>query len=343
MSHTTTNKNIQQLSIPNDYLPKVMLDIIDNYVPDFVCHYRDGSITTFKDSSLHDFLDVVKIEVYRIFTITENTKFYCSLETIYGCGKVILIGDMSCMFSRAKSFNGDVSSWDTSNVTDMSFMFYCAKSFNGDVSSWDTSNVTNTCSMFYGTESFNGDVSSWDTSNVTDMCCMFDGAESFNGDVSSWDTSNVTDMCCMFYGARSFNGNVSSWDTSNVTNMNRMFYNAISFNGDVSSWDTSNVTDMNGMFYKEKCINILKMSKNPEKEEYQNYTHGLVMYKTGTHNGTICDGCIMSPIIGRRMHHPKEHGGSPTDSTNFCEKCIECGEVDMYLDIKYGDWCDDSY
>ena len=134
MAHTTTTKNNQQLSIPVDYLPKVMLNIIDNYVPDFVCHYHDGYTATFKDSSLHIFSDVVKIEVYIIFTITENTIFDCSLETIYGCGKIILIGDMSSMFHSAKSFNCDVSSWDTSNVTDMSYMFYCAKSFNCDVS-----------------------------------------------------------------------------------------------------------------------------------------------------------------------------------------------------------------
>ena len=75
MTHNTINNNIQQLSIPVYCLPKVLLNIIDNYVPDFVCHYCNGSTAMFKDSSLHDFSDVVKIEVYRIFTITENTKF----------------------------------------------------------------------------------------------------------------------------------------------------------------------------------------------------------------------------------------------------------------------------
>jgi surface protein len=30
---------------------------------------------------------------------------------------------MSCMFNNARAFNGDVSRWDTSNVTTMDYMF----------------------------------------------------------------------------------------------------------------------------------------------------------------------------------------------------------------------------
>ena len=42
-----------------------------------------------------------------------------------------------------QSFNGDLSSWDVSNVTDMHrFMFQDATNFNGDLSSWDVSSVT---------------------------------------------------------------------------------------------------------------------------------------------------------------------------------------------------------
>jgi len=140
------------------------------------------------------------------------------------------------MFWGATSFNGDLSSWNTSSVTNMLGMFWDATSFNGDLSSWNTSSVTNTLNMFYNAESFNGDVSAWNTSSVENMSRMFKGATSFNRDLSAWDTSSVTNMWGVFYNATSFNGNISAWDTSSVTSMYAMFYNATSFNQDLCAW-----------------------------------------------------------------------------------------------------------
>ena len=71
---------------------------------------------------------------------------------------------------------GDLSKWDTSEVTDMNKMFRGASKFNGDLSKWDTSKVTNMAALFCGVFKFNGDLSKWDTSKVTDMHRMFDGA-----------------------------------------------------------------------------------------------------------------------------------------------------------------------
>merc|ERR1719378_494642 len=80
-------------------------------------------------------------------------------------------------------------------------MFYSALSFNGDVSSWDVSQVTNMESMFSSASSFNGDVSSWDVSQVTNMKSMFASASSFsqkmcwvlNPDVSMSNVVLMTD------------------------------------------------------------------------------------------------------------------------------------------------------
>ena len=86
---------------------------------------------------------------------------------------------------------------DVSKITDMSKLFVLTN-FNGDISSWDVSNVTNMSGMFSGCESFNQDISDWDVSNVTNMENMFYNCSKFNQDISSWDVSNVKDKHLMF-------------------------------------------------------------------------------------------------------------------------------------------------
>jgi surface protein len=157
------------------------------------------------------------------------------------------VTNMSGLFRGAAleghSFNQDISSWDTGNVTNMREMFFRAESFNQDIGSWDVSSVTDMRSMFGDASSFNQDISSWDTGSVTNMSGMFTDAESCNQDLGSWDVSNVTDMSTMFAGATSFNQDISSWNTGNVANMTGMFFDATSFNQDLSSWDVSGVDD----------------------------------------------------------------------------------------------------
>jgi len=104
---------------------------------------------------------------------------------------------------------GNISTWDTSQVTTMSYLF-CGDSFN--------SNCDTACS------SFNANITDWDTSSVTDMYFMFYRASSFNQPLN-WDTSSVTDMGWMFRDASRFNQPLD-WDTSSVTNMGSMFDSA---------------------------------------------------------------------------------------------------------------------
>ncbi|KAL1496667.1 hypothetical protein AB1Y20_014264 [Prymnesium parvum] len=77
---------------------------------------------------------------------------------------------------------GDISTWDTSQVTFMSHLF-CAASSNP--------NCDTACSTF------NANITNWDTSSVTNMDAMFRGASSFNQPLN-WDTSSVTDMDCKY-------------------------------------------------------------------------------------------------------------------------------------------------
>ena len=56
----------------------------------------------------------------------------------------------------------------------MSELFKNLIDFNGNISSWDVSNVTDMCSMFSDCKSFNKDISKWDVSKVTDISFMFD-------------------------------------------------------------------------------------------------------------------------------------------------------------------------
>ena len=158
------------------------------------------------------------------------------------------ITNMYAMFSRATSFNGDISSWDVSSVTGMSDMFYGATSFNGDISSWDVSSVTDMSGMFQGADSFNQPLDTWDVSSVTDMHGMFRNAASFNQDISTWDTSSVTDMSKMFRGASSFNQPLDTWDVSSVIDMSEMLSGASSFNQPLDTWDVSSVIYTVSMF-----------------------------------------------------------------------------------------------
>ena len=120
----------------------------------------------------------------------------------------------------------NVEAWNTSAMTLCTFMFN-GSSFNQNIGSWDTSNVTDTQYMFRSATSFNQNIGSWNTSAVTNMRGMFQEATSFagtgsSGGVSSWDTTNVSDMSLMFYDATSFNADISSWNISSLQNADGM-------------------------------------------------------------------------------------------------------------------------
>ena len=153
---------------------------------------------------------------------------------------------------------GTMPNWDTSLVTDMNGWtgtgsvnqgFRNKIRFNGDISQWDTAQVTNMRHMFFYAAAFNQDIGSWDTSKVTDMEYMFYEASAFNKNIANWDTSQVTDMQFMFYQAFAFNRPIGSWSTSNVLDMEYMFNEASAFDQDISTWTgTAATTAQTNMF-----------------------------------------------------------------------------------------------
>ena len=71
----------------------------------------------------------------------------------------------------------------------------------GEISNWDTSNVTPMGLLFCGAEAFNQPLNNWNVSNVTDMSYIFSRATSFNQSLNKWDVSNVKTMWMMFCNA----------------------------------------------------------------------------------------------------------------------------------------------
>jgi len=181
--------------------------------------------------------------------------------------------------SSARKEYGDISQWDTNEVTDMSGIFQDASSFNGNISEWKTSNVTDMRNMFSGAPIFNGNISGWDTSSVTDMAYMFYGATSFNGILNCWDVkkvSNPSGFEYMFYWTKignSKNDPISTgcWDAiksgkanckNGHSNCNNYVCNGISGNCEKS---------FNGSFTtKESCEKEGCLSKTQFKENYCN-------------------------------------------------------------------------
>jgi surface protein len=157
--------------------------------------------------------------------------------------------------SAAAANFGDISTWNTSQVTSMRELFKHRKDFNDTIGNWDVSNVTDMLWMFGYAASFNQSLDSWNVSKVTTMWGMFWHASSFNQPLNSWDVRNVTQMDYMFSYARSFNQPLHSWDVKSVTHMYCMFSHAVCFNQPLDAWNVSSVVHMGWMFYGAAAFN----------------------------------------------------------------------------------------
>lgn len=123
----------------------------------------------------------------------------------------------------------DLNFIDTSLITDMSWLFTWT-GFRGDISKWNTSNVTSMAHMFaYSSTQFT-------PVSVEEAVPDSDSSYVFNCDLSDWDVSKVKNMFYMFADSN-FDGDISSWNVAGVTNMTGIFRGAIKFNQRVWEWD----------------------------------------------------------------------------------------------------------
>ena len=213
----------------------------------------------------------------KIFDIED--KILCSAKDLQeGCtiqpqdnGQLIRIIKQTC---DLKGWDCDLNFIDTSKITNMSCLFAAddigfnlgLEKFNGDISKWNTSNVTNMSFMFAGTKNFNQPLNNWNTSNVKNMRGMFNEADSFNQPLDNWDVSNVTDMSDMFCYAKSFNQPLNKWNiSSNIQDMYSMFFMAESFNQSLNRWIVPSNCDFNDMF-------SLANSFKSELPDFKNYS-----------------------------------------------------------------------
>jgi hypothetical protein len=118
--------------------------------------------------------------------------------------------------------HGNISEWDTSQVTSMWQLFRRAtystsldKHFNEDIELWDVSNVKSLKGMFERAMAFNKPLNLWCVDNVEDMAMMFEGATHFNQPLDKWNVRKVKTFKDMFKGATAFNQSLDMWEISN--------------------------------------------------------------------------------------------------------------------------------
>ena len=200
-------------------------------------------------------------------------------------------GSLYKTFYNTHSFNQDISSWNSGQITNMAFMFNNSLNFNTDLGQWDVRNVVNFQSMFDNANKFNQDISNWETVSATNMNGMFCNTNEFdqniNTNMDKWNTSKVTSMERMFKNTN-FNGNISDWDVSKVGTLREMFDNANNFNQDISNWETVSATNMNGMFCNTNEFDQ-NINTNMDKWNTSKVTSMERMFKNTNFNGNISD------------------------------------------------------
>lgn len=159
-------------------------------------------------------------------TKVKQTKIYATDETI----RQIVYDAVNNLGNTA-----NLNHIDTSKVTNMNDLFIRSlyEDFNGDISSWDVSNVKSFSSMFYNCTKFNCDISRWNPESGKEFIGMFERCYMFNQDLNNWDMRNAVDLSAMFRFCKDFNKSIDRWELYNAKHIDEMFYNCTKFNQDL--------------------------------------------------------------------------------------------------------------
>ena len=105
--------------------------------------------------------------------------------------------------------NCDLNDLDISLVTHLNYLFYLFPEFNGNISNWDTSNITDFSFMFYKCK-FNQDISNWKFNKAIFMNNMFEDSK-FNQDISNWKFSKKLASTQEMFLNSEFDQDISNW------------------------------------------------------------------------------------------------------------------------------------
>ncbi|MBK9255746.1 MAG: DUF285 domain-containing protein [Saprospiraceae bacterium] len=261
-----------------------------------------GNFPRIHFNNIGDKLKLISIDQWgsNVWTSFENS-FYGCQNLIYNANdtpNLNSVTSMRAMFQNCILFNGDLSSWNTSNVLVMGSLFEGCTNFNGNIATWNILNVNSMEYMFSNCTSFNQPLSAWNPMNVQYIHSMFDGASSFNQPINSWNVQNVLGFNNMFDGASSFNQPLNSWITANANNMQGMFNNAVSFNQDISGWNTAAVTNMQSLFRDAVSFNQdLSMWNVDEVTDFGFFLYNASNFNQDLKNWSLKDAAILTNML----------------------------------------------